>query len=434
MKKLFYFFCPLLVLLLLGLVFSVARSVEASEILFSNVTASTTTGVNVSRGGGFIEGDDIVAAGDYYVDRVDYYVGPIGSNERNYNHAFVVSDERQGGDAIATSTIGAFDLDDVYPSGSEWATFYFSPAIRLQDIATTTGEYVWFGIIRAETVPVLPNLGITHYTSGVDSYAWGLGHSGGFSLNDPVIAVWGVNASSTPEGSVNTRIISQDEPDNGDLTSDDIVSFQFDYYNNDTDDVPVTVAGVDVRDVTSAFQYAPLESDISASGQSSFSQILDLTEGHFHMWRPYLRNASSTRIIYGSWYSFDVVSYSGEFDPLDSDPDTATSTLSALALSKFFSQQGYLASKFPFAYFYDMAGIVGTLTTDDTEDSFPTLTLNLGTSSALSLGDMEFLSKDTIEMFAGSTMVSLFRTLMSFIIWLSFAFAVYTQVKHLIKH
>lgn len=230
-------------------------------------------------------------------------------------------------------------------------------------------------------------------------------------------------------GDITTRITAQNTPTNGDLSDSQFVIFDFDYFNNDNDLDPIAFAGVDVRDVSSGFEYSPPESAVIISGNGSFSTTLQLAEGHFHMWRPYLRSASSTRIVYGSWYSFDVVSFSGQFDPLDPDADMATST----ALGRFFSQQGYLARKFPFAYFYDVASIVGEINDDATETNFPTLTLNMA-SSSLPIGNLEFLSKDTVEMFAGSSAVALFRTLMASALWLFFAYAVYIQIKRLFHH
>lgn len=232
-------------------------------------------------------------------------------------------------------------------------------------------------------------------------------------------------------GAINTRIVSQNSPANGSLSSSEFVQFDFDYFNNDTDTDPVTFAGVDIRDVSSGFEYAPIEEMIISSGNASFGpETVQLQSDHFHMWRPYLRNASSTRVIYGSWYSFDVVDYSGDFDPVDPSGGSATST----QISQLLGVQGFFQSRFPFAYFYDIGSLLSAVDDEVAEGQFPSLDLSFGTSSALHMGTVTMFSSSTLSYFAGSSTVSLIRTMMAFSIWLAFALAVWFQVKKIFHH
>lgn len=400
-----------LLLLIVFLGFAIP-SVHASELLFSETTATATTTVSGTTHYGMRFFG--INPPNYVVDRVGVYVS--GFTGAGATATFRLLFRNAANTVTATSsaklmTTGWNYFD--YPSGATLSVYGNDMRIDVER-ATGTGGFNTFRTARVTASPTLN---------------WREYESSGSSDSYPLMEIYGIDLDNPVEGGTVTRIISQDEPDNGELTPDDIVNFQFTFYNNDTDEDPVTFSGVDIRDLSSGFEYTPLESPIIISGEGSFSQIADLVEGHFHMWRPYLRNASSTRIVYGSWYSFDVVSYSGQFDPLDPNADMATSTV----LGRFFSQQGYLANKFPFAYFYDVAGIVGTINDNMTETNFPTLSLNMA-SSSLPMGSLTFLSKDTVEMFAGSTAVALFRTLMSASLWLFFAYAVYAQIKRLFHH
>lgn len=385
-------------------------SAHASETLFEQLPATATTSVtNTSRYGIRFFGVEP----NWVIDGAGVYVESFAG--AGASATWMLEIRNSANTLVATSSAKLMTTG--------WNDFTISP-----QTLSLFGDDSRISVTRATGTGSINSWRTSFPTSG-DTLGYRTYETSGSNDAYPAFRVSGIDLDNPVEGGIVTRIISQDEPDNGELTPDDIVNFQFTFYNNDTDDDPVTFSGVDIRDLSSGFEYAPLESPIIISGEGSFSQIADLVEGHFHMWRPFLRNASSTRIIYGSWYSFDVVSYSGQFDPLDTEADMATST----ALGRFFSQQGYLASKFPFAYFYDVAGIIGTINDEMTETNFPTLTLSMA-SSSLAMGDLEFLSKDTVEMFAGSSAVALFRTLMASALWLFFAYAVYIQIKRLFHH
>lgn len=402
--------CFLIIIMILGLVF--VSKAEASELLFqqSPVTATTTIGTNITNYGMRFLGID---PPNWVVDRVGFYINSL--NGTPLSSTWNVEFRNAAGSLVATTSAqtmtSGWNYFD-YPTGASLSDF--GNDMRIRVIRLTGSQQLTVSRTSTATAPPTQNYQALWNSGSADAY--------------PVMVIYGLNLDDPTGGSVQTRIIQQNSPLNGALTSDEVVQFEFDYFNNDTDENPVLYAGVDIRDLSSGFEYIPLESDILISGVGTFSQLQSLTEGHFHMWRPYLRNASSTRIVYGQWYSFDVVSYSGEFDPLPSDGSpSATSTI----FGRLFGLQGYLASRFPFAYLYDVAGLVATIDDGMVEENFPTLTLSMA-SSSLAMGDLEFLSKDSVEMFAGTGTVTLFRTLMSAFLWLVFAFGVYHQIRKLI--
>lgn len=381
---------------------------EASDLLFeqTNTTATSTQSGTGFTGMRFFG----INPPDWVVDRVGFYVNSFSAggthtaylNFRSSDNSIVASTSPQ------TITTG-WNYFNITPQ----SLVSYGNDMRIQMILSSAGTlsvpYTSF-----PTAPPTEDYRIYHSSGSQDAY--------------PAMRIYGIDPDNPFPGGFQTRIISQIQPLNGALTADDVVQFEFTYFVNDTDEQLITHAGVDIRDLTTGFEYIPLEDEVIASGQSTFSQIAGLEEAHYHMWRPYLRNASSTRIIYGSWRSFDVVSYSAPFEqiPTDGSP-SATSTM----FGALFGMQGYLASRFPIAYFYDVAGIVATIDDEMAETNFPTLTLHTG-SSTMPMGDLVFLSKDTVEMFAGDTTVTLFRTLMGAFLWIVFAFGVFYQIKKLI--
>jgi len=228
-----------------------------------------------------------------------------------------------------------------------------------------------------------------------------------------------------------TRIIEQITPTHGSTTSSTTVAFQFRYYYGDTNDVDT--AGYQLRSITSGYEYATPERPIIASGESTFTATSTLNSGEYHLWRAYLRDSVSGQIKFASeWKGFNVLTVNQFFptSPPVFDPNAADATSSVLA--SIFGQQGYFANKFPFAYIYDVSGVLSTLSDSETETQFPTLTLALGTST-LALGDIEVFSSSTITQFAGSNAINIFRTIMESVLWLSFMAMIFFEVKHLFK-
>lgn len=136
-------------------------------------------------------------------------------------------------------------------------------------------------------------------------------------------ALFELTAGGGDQGSsnINTGIRTVYSPVNGGLESDTLVTFDFDYWMNDAQTPTITTVGVEVRDITGSFQYVPVEEEIIASGLSNYEHDLEVATGHLHMWRPYMRNATSTQFIYGQWRNFDVVTRSASSSEYGYDSD-----------------------------------------------------------------------------------------------------------------
>jgi hypothetical protein len=98
------------------------------------------------------------------------------------------------------------------------------------------------------------------------------------------------------------------------------------------------------------------------------------------------------------------------------------------ALNDFGGVYTQLQSKVPFAYFYDIKSDIEAL--GSSSDTFPSLTLNLSTT-ALPM-NVNIFSEDTVTQYAGSTNVSLFRTIMSGAIYILFGLMVWKTINNLI--
>lgn len=405
------------------LLFALPFSVYAEDILYTEVTQVGTISRLYTTGGllGCAQWNDS-AVPNYAVTRVQWTFGNLDSDIQNGSNFVYARIRDDTGTVFATST------EEInFDAGAGVYTFEFDTPVLLQDIDTTDVrvcyQTVSDGSIAQKTFDT--------YVSGADNYDWDyFDTSGNATTSDPIMTIWGFDLDDPVDGGgTNPRIIEQISPLNGEQTASTLVNFQFSYYNDDT----VGYAGAEIKDLTAGFEYAPIEEASLASGQNTFSQYEQLAEGHLHLWRPYLRTASSTTpFVFGSWYSFEVVSDSASsspYIPFDPDGSLATSTV----VGRFFSNQGLLASRPPFSYFYDVAGYISQLDSSDTESSFPVLALDFS-SSSLPMGTLTLLSSSTVSSFAGSSSVSLFRTLMAAAIWLAFGSMVFFQVKHLFKH
>lgn len=227
--------------------------------------------------------------------------------------------------------------------------------------------------------------------------------------------------------SSDTRIISLNSPASGVITPSTNVLFDFDYYygNNARG---VTTVGIDVKDITAGFQYSPLEDTILASGQSTFTGNLVLTAGHLHLWRAYMRSATSTEFVSG-WSSFDVVTASASstqyIDPITGLPITSTST----GFFDFLNVPQLLQTKKPFAYIYQVGSLLETLDTiSATGTPLFVLPLGMASTSLPGVGDIEFFSASTVVDLMPSSFITFMRSLIIAVIYISLAFVLFRNV------
>jgi len=93
-----------------------------------------------------------------------------------------------------------------------------------------------------------------------------------------------------------------------------------------------------------------------------------------------------------------------------------------------------LEDKFPFAYWYDLKETFEAQNASST-NAFPSLTLQLfPTSSVANWSLTASFSSSTISSYLGSTMISLFRTLMQAALWMGFVYFIYRKLKAVFDH
>jgi len=92
-----------------------------------------------------------------------------------------------------------------------------------------------------------------------------------------------------------------------------------------------------------------------------------------------------------------------------------------------------IEDKFPFAYWYDLKSSFESVNSSST-GAFPSLSLQLFPSSTLAWATTATFSSTTVSSYLGSTMISLFRTLIQAALWLAFAYFVYRKLKAIFDH
>lgn len=220
------------------------------------------------------------------------------------------------------------------------------------------------------------------------------------------------------EGGVDTstRVIENISPANISTTPTTFVSFEYDYYFNDTTHLGVLdQACVEISDTTVSQQVVPSCESIVASGESTFSEGRVLTSGHTYLWRPYL-TSSTTEVgrIYGDWWSFAVVSGSATQDLLPIVDDNATSTLTSV----FGALPSYFFGKIPFVWIFQIWEAITDAQEEDDNMSLPVYTLSLdGGSVPISV---EFLSASSTETYLGQDTLDLIRLLLAAVLWFAF--------------
>ncbi len=226
-----------------------------------------------------------------------------------------------------------------------------------------------------------------------------------------------------------TRVVIQNSPANGSLTSTNDVLFDFDYYFNDIETPNISIAGVQVLDLSTPFEYFPIESDIIASGVGSFTGNLVLNSGDLHMWRGYLRNATSSDFRYGSWYTFDVVTQSASstqyIDPETGLPIYATST----GFFDFLNVPYLLQTKAPFAYIYQVGALLQDLDSiSATATPLFVLPLGMASTTLPGVGDIEFFSADTVTELMPDSFISFMRAIIIAVIYVGLGLLLFRNV------
>lgn len=241
----------------------------------------------------------------------------------------------------------------------------------------------------------------------------------------------GTSTTPTGENFLGTsRIIAYNSPTYNVSTSTSVL-FDFDYYNSGYE--VFDKAGVEIRDLTAQFQYAPIEEDVNLVGFADYSQYYTLIAGHAHLWRPYLKNSASSSVptLYGNWVGIvDVVTASASSTPYLASSTTATST----AFFDFLNVPYLLQTKVPFAYFYQVSNLLTNLSST-TATSTGSVTYDFGEYASgtvlSSLGEVTLFSTSTVTQLIPSWILALFRALIVAILYVSAGMYLFHDVRNI---
>lgn len=330
------------------------------------------------------------------------------------------------------------DETDYADNGAHYITLFFDDPVEVEST-----DYLVIGYEDGTGNPQALVYGSSVDGAGayddITSYVVGGLSSGGepcsgitgnplYVCGDLETAYYVVDADSSPAG-VNTRVIQSNSPNNGATTGSTNVTFDFDYYYGE-DRPDITLAGVEIQDLTDNYSYSPIEETILASGESSYVVARTLEQGHLHLWRPYLRATTSINTIYGDWQSFDVVTASASstqyIDPETGLPIVSTST----TFFDFINVPNLLRTKAPFAYMYEISDIITDFDTV-TATNTPAFTLDTDFASTTlpGLGDIELFSVDTVTELIPSGMLTIMRALMVATVYISLAFVLFREIR-----
>lgn len=230
-----------------------------------------------------------------------------------------------------------------------------------------------------------------------------------------------------------TRITSVTSPLSNQATPSTNVQFAFQYYN--ADGTTYAYAGAEIVDITSQQTLTPVELAIISDGFATYATTTQLRYGNSYMWRPYLRNASSTVFIQGQWITpFGVVSSTGTTSPYIQSISSTTPSF-----FDFVNVPELLRSRVPFSYLFSGIALLGTI--DEipaSSNSALVMTFVPPSASTTPLGialtNVEMFSTSTITELMGSNVLNSFSNLMAWVMWLSMFWFFFHQAMHEINH
>lgn len=218
-----------------------------------------------------------------------------------------------------------------------------------------------------------------------------------------------------------SRIVENISPSAGSITASSTVPFSFSYFYNDSNSLYDTV-GYELTDITANTQIAGVEQSINASGGNTYTATSTLVANHFYSWRPYMKYSVNGSFIYGDLDTFSVLTNTAPVSPL-TDP-FATSTATTTAPLIYLNIVSLLQNKYPISYVPQIITLVKSEATLTGTSTFPNLTFDftntrLG-STTLNLSTVEMFGTSTITYFFHQTQIDQFKTLIRYVLWVSF--------------
>jgi len=214
-----------------------------------------------------------------------------------------------------------------------------------------------------------------------------------------------------------TAITSINSPVGGEISTSTVVVFDYDYFYNSAE-IEYNYAGIELKDITIPTTVLTTESFIDASGFDEYRKAFTLISNHQYMWRPYLRSATSSEYVYGSFTIFNVVSNPSPYSLYTEPFATSTATSSEYQYLNLIS---LLQGKHPIAYIPQTYALLQQEATLSGTSTFPEMTFDftdtrLG-STTLGLTEVDMFSTSTITHFFNTTQINLFKNLITAVIW-----------------
>jgi len=251
----------------------------------------------------------------------------------------------------------------------------------------------------------------------------------------PYLYIWGQETQPSQVAS-SSRVISQITPTNGSTAPSTEVQFVFSWYNTGLEGY--SVAQTEINDISSGFQYTPIQSNAALSGTGQTTQIYTLTANHLHTWRGCLLNPTTFQKTCSGYYSLNVVgpSASSSFPVLPEINETNATSSAQGGIFAFLNVPQLLQSKYPFSWFFDIADLYQQLQASSTEDvaavalEYSLLDISSTTKNALP-SSWEVFSTSTITQFIPESVLNAWRLLMTAVIWMSVVAYLYHAVSRL---
>jgi len=251
----------------------------------------------------------------------------------------------------------------------------------------------------------------------------------------PYLYIWGQETQPSQVAS-SSRVISQITPTNGATAPSTEVQFVFSWFNSGLEGYDISQT--EINDITSGFQYTPIQSNAALSGTGQTTQVYNLTENHLHTWRACLLNSVTFEKTCSGFYSLNVVgpSASSSFPLL---PEVTEGNASSTAQGGFFSFLNVpqlLQSKYPFSLFFDIADLYQSLQASSTEDvatvelDYSSLNLSSTTMAALPSSWVVF-GTTTVTHFIPEAVLDAWRLLMTAVIWMGVIAYLYRAISKL---
>jgi len=251
-----------------------------------------------------------------------------------------------------------------------------------------------------------------------------------------------------------TRITSRLILPSSSPTASTSVPFQYNYFNGLPEILPGGQACVRIDDMVQFITLTPICQDITASGNGQFNATTTLTEAHVYRAVPFLLDENGVVVAEGQSTTFSVVTYSSSYVDYTALQGSASSTNNVLddcdaktgideflckaalflivppqtSFNNFYLTLDVLPTKFPFSYFYAIVGAVQDI--EDTASSTSPVSFAVDlTALSIYEGELDIISTTTVDAYLGSENRTLFRNVMSYGLWISFAIMIFFTVR-----